>query len=144
MTGPKTGGRSLGTKKRSLPLEVLAIERCFQFLKPGGKLVIVFPDGNLGNFNVQFVRDWMLDHLMLKGVVSLPGETFAPFGTTTKTSLCFFQKFRTAADKDLDYKAAFFKLENVGYDATGREKQGADLAECIDFMKNNLEWEPVQ
>jgi len=32
------GRFSLGTKKRSLPLEVLAIERCFQFLKPGGKL----------------------------------------------------------------------------------------------------------
>lgn len=138
------GRFSLGTRKRSLPLEVLALERCFQFLKPGGKLVIVLPDGNLGNFNVQFVRDWLLSNMMLKGVVSLPTETFAPFGTSTKTSLCFFQKFRTLDDAKLDYQTAFFKLDNIGYDATGRERSGEEVTECIDYMKANLIWEPSE
>lgn len=140
----KTLGRfELGKKKRSLPLEVLAIERCFQFLKRGGKLAIVLPDGNLGNSNVQFVRDWLLEHMMLKGVVSLPSETFAPFGTTTKTSLCFFQKFRTVDDKNLDYSIAFYQLENIGYDATGRETPGSEVADCIDYMKQSLQWEKI-
>ena len=39
----------LGHKKNSLPLEILGLERCFQFLKPGGKLGIVLPDGLLKN-----------------------------------------------------------------------------------------------
>jgi type I restriction enzyme M protein len=65
------GRFQLGARKRSLPLEVLALERCLQFLKPGGKLAIVLPDGNLGNPNIQFVRDWLLENCMLKGVISL-------------------------------------------------------------------------
>lgn len=138
------GRFELGKKKRSLPLEVLAIERCYQLLKPGGKLAIVLPDGNLGNSNVQFVRDWLLDHMMLKGVVSLPSETFSQFGTTTKTSLCFFQKFRTIDDKTIDYRIAFYKLENIGYDATGREVTGAEIKDCIDYMKQSLVWEKTQ
>lgn len=137
------GRFELGKKKKSLPLEVLAIERCYQFLKLGGKFIIVLPDGSLGNSNVQFVRDWLLENMMLKGVVSLPSETFSPFGTTTKTSLCFFQKFRSVADKQLDYETAFYKLENIGYDATGREKIGSEIRDCIDFMMNSLKWEQV-
>jgi type I restriction enzyme M protein len=137
------GRFELGKKKKSLPLEVLAIERCYQFLKPGGKLIIVLPDGNLGNFNVQFVRDWLLDNMMLKGVVSLPSETFAPFGTTTKTSLCFFQKFRSQQDKALDYVVAFYQIENIGYDATGRNKNGSDISDCISFMNEHLTWEKI-
>ena len=104
------GRFQLGQKKRSLPLEVLALERCFQFLKPGGRLAIVLPDGNLGNSNVQFVRDWLLQNMMLKGVVSLPSETFAPYGTTTKTSLCFFQKLRRVEDRKIDYDVSFYLL----------------------------------
>ncbi len=137
------GRFELGKKKKSLPLEVIAIERCFQFLKLGGKLIIVLPDGNLGNFNVQFVRDWLLENMMLKGVVSLPNETFAPFGTATKTSLCFFQKFRSVADKQLDYETAFYQLENIGYDATGRERVGSEIQDCIDFMMQSLKWEQI-
>jgi type I restriction enzyme M protein len=137
------GRFELGKKKKSLPLEVLAIERCFQFLKAGGKLVIVLPDGNLGNFNVQFVRDWLLENMMLKGVVSLPTETFAPFGTATKTSLCFFQKFRSVADKQLDYETAFYQLENIGYDATGRPKTGSEIQDCVNYMLQSLKWEQL-
>jgi type I restriction enzyme M protein len=136
------GRFQLGARKRSLPLEVLALERCLQFLKPGGKLAIVLPDGNLANPNVQFVRDWLLENCMLKGVISLPGETFAPFGTTTKTSLCFFQKFRTSVDRDLDYTVTFYKLDNIGYDATGRPKPGSEVPDAIEYVRAQLNWEP--
>lgn len=135
------GRFDLGKKKRSVPFEVLAIERCYQFLKPGGKFAIVLPDGNLGNSNVQFVRNWLLEHMMFKGVISLPSETFAPYGTTTKTSLCFFQKNRTPDDRKLDYEIAFYLLENIGYDATGRAKAGSEVAQCTDHMTKALIWE---
>lgn len=138
------GRFELGKKKRSLPLEVLALERCFQFLKPGGKLAIVLPDGNLGNSNVQFARDWLLQHMMLKGVVSLPTETFAPFGTTTKTSLCFLQKNRTPKDATADYDIAFYRLENIGYDATGRQRADSEVADCMGYMTQHVKWEVVQ
>lgn len=135
------GRFTLPQKKKSVPLEVLAIERCYQFLKPGGRLAIVLPDGNLGNSNVQFARDWLLTHMLLRGVVSLPSETFAPYGTTTKTSLCFFQKKPVAFDESIDYKVAFFLIENIGYDATGRSRTGSEKEQFIDYMKDALNWE---
>jgi type I restriction enzyme M protein len=135
------GRFSLPQKKKSVPLEVLAIERCYQFLKPGGRLAIVLPDGNLGNSNVQFVRDWILSHMLLRGVVSLPSETFAPFGTTTKTSLCFFQKKPLNFKEGTDYKVAFFLIENIGYDATGRPRTGSEVSACIEYMQSALNWE---
>lgn len=138
------GRFDLAQRKRSIPLEVLAIERCYQFLKPGGKLVIVLPDGNLGNSDVRFVRDWLLDHMMVKGVISLPSESFSPFGTTTKTSLCFFQKNRTPDDRNTDYGIAFYLLENIGYDGTGRPKAGSEVSECINYMRENLLWEEAK
>lgn len=134
------GRFELGKKKRSLPLEVLALERCYQFLRPGGRIAIVLPDGNLGNYNVQFVRDWLLAHMLIKGIVSLPNETFAPFGTATKTSLCFFQKPKYITEVAEDYDVAFYKIDNIGYDATGRAREGSDTSSCLDFMKNAVKW----
>jgi len=139
------GRFTIGGKKKSLPLEALALERCCQFLKKGGKLAIVLPDGNLANSNVQVVRDWLLSNMMLKGVISLPSETFSPFGTTTKTSLCFFQKNSGNNDNDeRDYKTCFYKLDNIGYDATGRDKNGSEINDCIDYMSNNIEWDNAE
>ncbi len=129
------------SKRKNNPLEVLALERCFQFLKKGGKLAIVLPDGNLANFQTQFVRDWILQNFKLKAVVSLPSETFAPYGTTTKTSLCFFQKFHSETEKNHDYDIAFYKIDNIGYDATGREIPGSELQDAIKFLQENLHWD---
>ncbi|KFL36720.1 restriction endonuclease subunit M [Arenimonas donghaensis] len=135
------GRFSLPQKKKSVPLEVLAIERCYQFLKPGGRMAIVLPDGNLGNSNVQFVRDWLLEHMLLRGVVSLPSETFAPFGTTTKTSLCLLQKKPADFDNEKRYDVAFYLLENIGYDATGRPRAGSEVEACITHMCDKITWE---
>ena len=137
------GRFSLPQRKKSVPLEVLALERCFQFLKPSGRLAIVLPDGNLGNSNVQFVRDWLLEHMLLRGVVSLPSETFSPFGTTTKTSLCFFQKKPANFDNTKNYDVAFFLVENIGYDATGRQKSGSEIEQCIIYMQSTINWESI-
>lgn len=132
---------TLASMKKSIPLEILALERCFQFLKKGGKLAIVLPDGNLANSQTQYVRDWILDNFKLKAVVSLPQETFAPYGTTTKTSLCFFQKFVSESNKQQNYDIAFYKLDNIGYDATGREISGNELSDAINYLQENICWD---
>ena len=43
------GRFALGQGKKTLPMEYIGLERCFQFLRPGGKLAIVLPDGLLKN-----------------------------------------------------------------------------------------------
>ena len=138
------GRFTIAGKKKSVPLEVLALERCFQFLKRGGKLAIVLPDGNLANSDVQVVRDWLIQNMMLKGVISLPSETFSPFGTTTKTSLCFFQKkFNNEVIDNRDYDVCFYKLENIGYDATGRSRLDSEINDCTKYMSENIYWDKI-
>ena len=71
--------------------EVLFIEACYNFLKPGGKMAIVLPDGILGNPNTEEVRLWILKHFKLIASVDLPVETFLP-QVGVQASLLFLQK----------------------------------------------------
>lgn len=76
----------------SIPQEVAFINRCLECLAPGGKLGIVLPDGVLANSSMQDVRDWILRWARLTAVISLPQETFAPYGAGVKTSVIFLKK----------------------------------------------------
>ncbi|HEX4805186.1 MAG TPA: N-6 DNA methylase [Conexibacter sp.] len=127
------GRFQLGHKRKSLPLEVIGLERCFQFLKPGGKLAIVLPDGILKNKNTQFVRRWVQDVAEVKAVISLPIETFAPFGALVKTSLCFFKKTASGETADPAARAFLAEIESVGYDAAGRPT--GDLSEVDEVVR---------
>ncbi|MCX6032962.1 MAG: N-6 DNA methylase [Chloroflexi bacterium] len=130
-----------GTVVKSIPQEVVFVNRCLEFLAPGGRLGIVLPDGVLANSSMQYVRDWILRWARLKAVISLPQETFAPYGAGVKTSVVFLEKrekplpapkqakeqldLLSAAEKaqeaaDEDYQVYMARIDNIGYDATGR------------------------
>lgn len=67
--------------QKKVPPEVLFIEACWKFLKPGtGVMALVLPNGILGNpgEQMEFVRWWLLRHGELLASVDLPGETFLP------------------------------------------------------------------
>ena len=75
------------TLRAAMPPEVLFIERCVQFLKPGtGRLGIVVPDGILGNPDYEYLRYWILANCQVLASVDLPVETFLP-RTGTQTSV---------------------------------------------------------
>jgi hypothetical protein len=46
----------------SVAPEVLFIERCVDWLKAGGRMGIVLPDGILGNPGDEYIRWWTLRH----------------------------------------------------------------------------------
>ncbi len=61
--------------------EVLFIEACWKFLKPGtGIMALVVPNGILGNpgEQMEFARWWLLNNGELLASVDLPAETFLP------------------------------------------------------------------
>ncbi|MGH7699014.1 MAG: HsdM family class I SAM-dependent methyltransferase, partial [Gemmatimonadales bacterium] len=102
--------------------EVLFIERCAGFLRPGGRMAIVLPDGILQNPSAGYVRKWVLDHLKALAVVSLPQETFVPFGTGIKTSLAIFEKPAAAGTRSAEESRSsvfFARVEQIGYDVKG-------------------------
>lgn len=132
------GRFTLGKNKKSLPLEVIGLERCIQFLKPGGRMAIVLPDGLLKNKNTLYVREWLIEVVKIKAIISLPVETFSAYGATVKTSLCIFQKYDKYEEK-VNYNVTLAEIENVGYDATGRLKKGSDINQIIEYLEKKEE-----
>lgn len=76
--------------------EVLFIEQCHRFLKPGGILAMVIPDSILTNSSMQYVRDWIEEHWRIVAVVSLPQFAFAANGAGVKSSVLFLKKYDAA------------------------------------------------
>lgn len=115
--------------------EVLFIEACYNFLKPGGKMAIVLPDGILGNPNTESVRLWILRHFKLLASVDLPVETFLP-QVGVQASLLFLQK-KTDDEmlvpiEDEEYDVFMAIVESVGKDRRGvpvylKDDDGAEL-----------------
>ncbi len=92
--------------------DILFIEQCLKFLKPGGRMAIVLPDGILQNVSNSSVRHWIRVHAQVMAVVSIPQEAFVPYGTGIKTSLLLLQK-NPASQKQFCFMA---HLEKIGYD----------------------------
>jgi len=107
-------------KKKSQNTEILFIERCIDFLKPGGRMGIVLPDSVLTNLSLQYVRDYCMDKVKILGVVSLPLCTFVHYGTGVKASLVFLRKYFENENKKEDYSVFMAIAEHIGYDTTGR------------------------
>jgi type I restriction enzyme M protein len=83
----------IGEDKPNRPTEIVFLERCLQLLKPGGRLGIVLPDGNLNNPSLSWLRRWAEGRAKVLAVVSLPEETFRSADASVKASLVFLRKF---------------------------------------------------
>jgi len=116
--------------------EVLFIEACYNFLKPGGKMAIVLPDGILGNPNNKSVREWILDKFKILASIDLAVEAFLP-QVGVQASLLFLERKselqrQLAQDKDEDYDVFMAIAEKLGKDRRGnpiylRDDDGAEL-----------------
>jgi len=97
------GGEKPKAKRNvsSMKRDILFIERCLRFLKPGGRMAIVLPQGNLNNIGTKALREWIMQKGRILAVVGLGVNTFRPF-TGTKTSVLFLQKWGGVAGKPID------------------------------------------
>ena len=116
--------------------EVLFIEACYDYLKPGGKMAIVLPDGILGNPNTLPVRKWILEKFKILASIDLAVEAFLP-QVGVQASLLFLQK-KTELERQLvqetdeDYDVFMAIAEKLGKDRRGnpiylRDDDGAEL-----------------
>lgn len=84
--------KSKETKRTNQSTEVLFIEQCHNYLKAGGYLAIVLPDGVLTNSSLQYVRDEIEEKYRIVAVVSLPQTAFQATGAGVKSSVLFLKK----------------------------------------------------
>lgn len=86
--------KNSGVKERdSQSTEVLFIEQDKNFLKEGGYLAIVLPDGILTNSSLQYVRDNIEEWFRIVAVVSMPQDAFKANGAGVKSSVLFLRKW---------------------------------------------------
>ena len=132
----KTKGRLPEKRsKNSQDSEVLFIEHYLRVLKPGGKLLIVLPDGVLSNATAKPIRDYIRGNALIKAVISLPSETFALTGTTIPTNVVYLQK-KKPGDAQGDIFMA--RADHVGRRANGEPLKKNDLPFILEKFR---EWQ---
>ena len=110
-----------GKKANKVSRDVLFIERNLDFLKPGGRMAIVLPQGRFNNTSDEKIRNFVMERARLVSVVGLDGNTFKPH-TGTKTSVLFIQKWDEKINpKKDDYEIFMAVSENSGKDNSGLE-----------------------
>lgn len=105
--------------KSKVGRDILFIERNLDFIKPGGRLAMVLPQGRFNNTSDKDIREFIADKARILAVVGLHGNTFKPH-TGTKTSVLFLQKWddKLCPKKD-DYDIFFAVSERPGKDNSG-------------------------
>ena len=134
------GRFDLGHKKKSLPLEILGLERSLQFLKPGGRMAIVLPEHLMKGKNALFVRKWLYGIAKIKAIFFFPEEAFTPFGAMVKTCLCVLQKYKTTEKPNDDDSTLLCEVENLGYEPTGKPKAGSEIEMAIKTFHQHVNW----
>lgn len=134
-------------KMKSQPPEILFIERCVQFLKPGtGIMCIVVPDSILGAPGLGYVREWILQNTRVVASIDLHPDTFQPKNSTS-TSLLVLQRkdvrqieMERVAEKKFDYDIFMALANHVGHDKRGNTtyKRDPNGDEIVDYRTERI------
>lgn len=111
--------------KSKVGRDILFIERNLDFVRPGGRLAIVLPQGRFNNTSDKDIREFIAKKARILAVVGLDVNTFKPH-TGTKTSVIFLQKWndddsnkKYYCPRVKDYPIFFAVSEKSGKDNSG-------------------------
>lgn len=111
--------------KSKVGRDILFIERNLDFVRPGGRLALVLPQGRFNNTSDKDVREYIAHKARILAVVGLDVNTFKPH-TGTKTSVIFLQKWNDDKTNPMyycpkveDYPIFFAVSEKSGKDNSG-------------------------
>ena len=149
------GKNAKGKLQSKVERHLLFIERNLDFVKAGGRLAVVLPQGIFNNTSQEYVRKHIMQKARILAVVGLHGNSFKPH-TGTKTSVIFLKKWSedeldaggnpTVADYPIFFatQKQSFKDNSGNYifetdaegnplkDADGNQKYLSDLDEITD------------
>ncbi len=110
--------------KSKVGRDILFIERNLDFLRPGGRMAVVLPQGRFNNTSDKQIREYIAEKCRILSVVGLNVNTFKPH-TGTKTSVLFVQKWNDdpkagpLCPKVDDYPIFFAVSEKSGKNNSG-------------------------
>ena len=150
------GFKEDGKAQSKVGRDILFIERNLDFLKPGGRMAIVLPQGRFNNTSDKHIREFIAEHARILAIVGLHPNTFKPH-TGTKTSVLFLQKWNDDPDEGPlcprdnvgDYPIFFAVSEKGGKDNSGNyvfldelDKKNGHLIIDHDLHNHNEELPP--
>ena len=134
-------------RKNSVAPEILFIERCMQWLRPGGRMGIVLPNGILGNPADEYIRQWILKNAWVLASIDIPIEAFVvEANVNILTSLLFLKKKTNeeiraeALGEAHEYPVFMAVAEKVGVDRRGntlykRSPDGEEIKERVEWRE---------
>lgn len=128
------GKNAKGKLQSKVERHLLFIERNLDFVKAGGRLAVVLPQGIFNNTSQEYVRRHIMQRARILAVVGLHGNSFKPH-TGTKTSVIFLQKWSKdeldaqGNSKVTDYPIFFATQKQTFKDSSGdyvfeKDKEG--------------------
>ncbi len=123
----------------SLKSNIMFLERYYDILKPGGKLITVIDESVLntegqGKHMLAF-RSWLMDHYIIRAIISLPKNTFVNQDAGVKTSVIYLTK--KISPNEQQPKTFMAISADVGHNDAGRSTSEMGDLELIynDFLK---------
>ena len=135
---------TLAEGRKSVDAQTLFLERGLRLLRPGGRMLIVLPEGVLSNDDSLATREYILSNAKIKAIIGLPTHTFVQSGVDTiNTVILYLEKYELELKeqlgkivsisnapkqnmqiikecKDIDYEIFMASAENVGFEPNGR------------------------
>lgn len=125
------GFNEKGKLKNNIGRDILFVERNINFLRPGGRMGIVLPQGDFNNSTEKYLREFIAEKCRILAVVGLHPNTFLQH-TGTKTSVLFVQKWDDKLCPKVDDYNIFF--------ATMQEPTVNNKKEKIYVTENYITW----
>ncbi|MEV7435274.1 methylation-associated defense system DNA methyltransferase MAD2 [Streptomyces griseoviridis] len=140
------GSLKRGKEASSVPPERLFVQKCVEWVRPGGRIGIVLPNGILSNPGPddEAVRRYILDECWVMASVELPVEPFVfGAGVNILTTMLFLRR-KTEQEKTAerlygptDYPVFMAVVEKVGHDRRGNRLYVRDA-------RGEYEWQEYQ
>ena len=99
------------------PPELLFLERCLRWLRPGGRIGIVIARGMLDTQTALAARKFLLEHAEIRGVINLHKDAFQPY-TGVKTCVLIVEKPESGRPTR-DYPIFMAVSRKIGQDSQG-------------------------
>jgi len=113
------GFKPNGKEQNKIGRDLLFIERNLDFLKPGGRMAVVLPQGRFNNSSDKRIREFIAERCRILAVVGYHGNFFKPH-TGTKTSVLLVQKWDDEkCPKREDYNIFFATMQKTSKDNSG-------------------------
>ena len=114
------GSFSKGDLTDKQPPQLLFIERCFEMLKPGGRMGIVLLESIFGMPKYQYIVDFIRKKAKILAIVTLPEDLFQPH-THAKCCVMICQKYESGMSLEAcgEYNIFMSDVKWCGHDSRG-------------------------